>query len=70
MSEDVVEPAEVPPFALTAKWLRRVYPWRGFQRPPLRLKIDPMSAAEYAAVVEPRMVGRTRWRAQAVCSVP
>jgi hypothetical protein len=55
MSEDVVEPAEVQPFALTAKWLRRVYPWRGFQSPPMRLKIDPMSAPEYAAVVEPRM---------------
>jgi hypothetical protein len=49
MSEAVVDPAEVQPFALTAKWLRRVYPWRGYQGPSTRLKIDPMPAADYAA---------------------
>ncbi|MGJ6127254.1 DUF4132 domain-containing protein [Mycolicibacterium sp. Y3] len=42
-------------FELTSKWQRRVYPWRGYRGSFMRLKVDAMPAAEYAAVVASRM---------------
>lgn len=53
--EDGLTPADEQGFQLTGKWQRRVYPWRGYPGARMRLKIDPMSAADYAAIVEPRM---------------
>lgn len=45
-------------FELTGKWQRRVYPWRGYRGSLMRLKIDPMPAADYAAAVASRMSQR------------